>query len=499
MDDTYERILCNINDEHAEDALKVLQWLAFSARPLELHEVAEVTAITLDEIPRFDPEDRLRHPTDILAICSSLISISIRPVAFTLESSLRKMWRLPSPPSKAASVDEGAVFTDKFPERHNLSIYHSSTYSSIFSSFAPKVISGVDDGSSTASQPETEASEEHEHVDAASSSQDHLFRYEVRLAHDSVKEYLVSERIKRAKAAFYSISESSANLFLAKSCLAYLMHFEKPLSDSTAEYLCRYPLLRYCAQEWEFHIAGSADLKRDASFKSVLNQFFLAQNASFANWLDVPFGPFHGDIQYLEETEDDGGDLRLEARLYHASRLGLVDICEVLLEQGVRADPPTQSTTGLVKALSTPLQIAAHKGHETTVRLLLDHGANINQRSVYASPLDYAVMEGREAVVRLLLERGAKLSAKAASPYYAVDGVATLVLAARGGHAGIMKLLLDHGPYPRAIYSYSDAYREAITHGHQRLADLLLHSGAAPHDFDEANASDDSNDEYFDV
>ena len=78
LDETYEWILCNIDQEHAEDALKVLQWLAFSARPLELQEVAEATALTLKPSPKFDPEDRLRHPQDLPAICSSLIAVSAK-------------------------------------------------------------------------------------------------------------------------------------------------------------------------------------------------------------------------------------------------------------------------------------------------------------------------------------------------------------------------------------------------------------------------------------
>lgn len=409
LDDTYERILCNIDQEHAEDALKVLIWLAFSARPLVAQEVAEATAITLDGSPSFNPEDRLRHPTDILAICSSLISVSSRPSDLSLESSLRE----------------------------------SSTH-----------------------------------------------HYEVRLAHDSVKEFLLSERIKGTNAAFYSISEASSNNFLARACLAYLMHFKEPSNDSTDLYLSEYPLLRYSAQEWEFHVTRSGDVNHDHRMTLMLKKFFLSQDHSFANWLDGHFGPYSGDFHQMEEGADGGRNLRLGGRLYHASKLGLLDICKILLEQGVKADPSTKSTTGLVKSLSTPLQISAYMGHEAIVRLLLDHNANVNQRSVHSSPLDYAVMEGRETIVRLLLETGAKVTTKAPSSYYGLRGLTTLGLAARAGHTAIVKLVLDHGTHPTPEESYSEAYREAIAQGHQDIADLLLQYEAD---------SDDSGVEYFDV
>ena len=57
----------------------VLQWLAFSARPMTVDEVAETLSVCLDEDPRFDPDRRLRDPSDILVICSSLVTVSDIP------------------------------------------------------------------------------------------------------------------------------------------------------------------------------------------------------------------------------------------------------------------------------------------------------------------------------------------------------------------------------------------------------------------------------------
>ena len=394
-------------------------------------------------------------------------------------------------------------------------------------------ISMDDDSSSLGSRPETDPSDQDNGTPPTNLTEDHPRHYEVRLAHDSVKEYLVSERIKRTNAAFYSISETSSNIFLAKSCLAYLMHFKEPLNESTALYLSEYPLLRYSTQEWEYHVIRSGDLDNGYRMSPVLKEFFLSKDAFFSNWLEGPFrshydnfqqmeeraddfedlskdsffsnwleGPFsshYDNFQQMEERADDVEDLKMEARLYHASRLGLLDVCEILLEQGVKADPPTRSTTGLVRSLSTPLQIAAHKGNEAVVRLLLDHGANINQRSVHASTLDYAVEEGHEPIVRLLLERGAKVTIEAANPYYGLRGLSTLVLAARVGHAGITKLVIDNGVFPKARDSYSEAYQEAVAQGYQTVADLLLERGADPNCLASKNDSNDSDVEYFDV
>lgn len=70
----YDRILLNIDEECRDDALKVLQWLAFSARPLTFGEVAEALAIDLDD-GGYDPDRRPFDPQSILTICSSLIDL----------------------------------------------------------------------------------------------------------------------------------------------------------------------------------------------------------------------------------------------------------------------------------------------------------------------------------------------------------------------------------------------------------------------------------------
>lgn len=59
------------------DAIKLLQWLAFSFRPISLEEAVEVLATdpNADDGPLFDPRQRLRDPQDVLTICPSLVVI----------------------------------------------------------------------------------------------------------------------------------------------------------------------------------------------------------------------------------------------------------------------------------------------------------------------------------------------------------------------------------------------------------------------------------------
>ncbi|KAF4625355.1 hypothetical protein G7Y89_g12812 [Cudoniella acicularis] len=60
--------------KHQESALKILQLLCFTARPVSVQEVAEVLAINLNEHPCYDPDLKPLDPRDILSLCSTLVT-----------------------------------------------------------------------------------------------------------------------------------------------------------------------------------------------------------------------------------------------------------------------------------------------------------------------------------------------------------------------------------------------------------------------------------------
>lgn len=76
LDDTYERILVNIDQEYKEDELMLFQWLYFSERPMRHDEMVEMLAIDLNSDSLFSPEQRLPDSYDILTICSDLVSVT---------------------------------------------------------------------------------------------------------------------------------------------------------------------------------------------------------------------------------------------------------------------------------------------------------------------------------------------------------------------------------------------------------------------------------------
>lgn len=86
-----------------------------------------------------------------------------------------------------------------------------------------------------------------------------------------------------------------------------------------------------------------------------------------------------------------------------------------------------------------PLQCACSGGYKDIVRLLLEHGADINcgHPWTFSSPLHSACLGGQEDIVRLLLEPKYEISISKYGFHIAALG------AARGGHLNIVMLLQE--------------------------------------------------------
>ena len=81
LDETYERVLSDINKANREHARRLLQCLTVALRPLRVEELAEVLAIDFDGsahggIPQLNPKWRWADQHEaVLSTCSSLIAI----------------------------------------------------------------------------------------------------------------------------------------------------------------------------------------------------------------------------------------------------------------------------------------------------------------------------------------------------------------------------------------------------------------------------------------
>lgn len=117
--------------------------------------------------------------------------------------------------------------------------------------------------------------------------------------------------------------------------------------------------------------------------------------------------------------------------LYLACQENEYAVAKQLLQAG--ADPNITIEGG-----KSPLHEAASNGSIRTCRILIEHGANVEQMSSSGSPLHLAVSEKREKTASFLLEKGANVNARNA------DGITPLILCCILNVPNIAKTLLEN-------------------------------------------------------
>ena len=94
-----------------------------------------------------------------------------------------------------------------------------------------------------------------------------------------------------------------------------------------------------------------------------------------------------------------------EENLWEASENGNISVVKELLSIGLL---DINCVLFYPNVKTTPLIVAAKKGHQDVVQLLLDHGTEIdNADKSRWTPLSHAANSGHRVVVKLLLKRGA--------------------------------------------------------------------------------------------
>ncbi|KAL4227621.1 Protein fem-1 B [Mactra antiquata] len=124
---------------------------------------------------------------------------------------------------------------------------------------------------------------------------------------------------------------------------------------------------------------------------------------------------------------------------------------------------------------ATPLWCAAGAGHYNIVKLLLDHGADVNHATVTNStPLRAACFDGRLDVVKLLLDNGANVSI--ANKFKNT----CLMIACYKGHKSVVEVLLEKGADSDArAHCGATALHFSAECGHVEIVEVLVKSGAS--------------------
>ena len=312
----------------------------------------------------------------------------------------------------------------------------------------------------------------------------------IKLAHFSVKEYLISIDIQKGPAKMYAISRELADTSIAEACLALLLHFDKP--DSLASQLEEEGALT--SKSWGNGLVSVEPAREESLPLQFERKFPLAQYAA-KNWFkhvhnaspgNDLIGGLISDIFLKRETlenwrrlfERDGGwvsslpDLlkpsnKIAPSVYYASEAGFLKPLKQLIETG--ADVNAQGGH-----YGNALQAASYNGHQDIVCLLLDKGADINAGGgARDSALQAASANGHQHTVQILLDAGADVNAQGG-----ILGPA-LQAACYKGYQEVVEILLDAGAEVNAQGGiYGTALQAASCFGRQEVVEILLVAGA---------------------
>ncbi|KAH7205287.1 hypothetical protein BKA60DRAFT_685024 [Fusarium oxysporum] len=445
LNETYYRMLEEIPSEYRRDAIRLLQFLVHTKRPLTLPEAVEVIATEINQEPRgFNVKRRLFQAADILRYCPSLVIITeATKYAKTTEELHLAHFSVKEYLLKQAQFDV---------ESASIVITRTClTYLSDIRSNCSTIRSDF---------PMARYAAEYwtEYAVSAETSEEI-----VRITVDFLKDETTFQRWCRLYQADRPWNDkpgppSASRLYYA--CLGGLSWIARDLTTEGADVNAQGGLYGNALQ------AASSQGHREVvqlllDYRADVN----TRGGEYGNALHD--ASLEGNFEVVQLLLKYGADVNAQDGYYGnalqaASSKGNLDIMQLLLNY--RADVNAQGGE-----YGNALQAASYNGNREVMQLLLDEGANVNaQGGQYGSALQAASYNGNRKVVQLLLDKGADVNTRGG------EYSSALQAASSEGHREVVQLLLDKGADIKAQGGkYGNALRAASFNGKEEVVQLL--------------------------
>lgn len=222
-------------------------------------------------------------------------------------------------------------------------------------------------------------------------------------------------------------------------------------------------------------------------FRDSFNEYLYEYNIKKNRGSAILWAAEHGSLELTQRLLDGGAnpdyrtnpDYGLDAAkqpIALAAANGHEEVVELLLNHGAGADGVAPLRNEMFTG-HTALHFAALGGHDGIARHLISGGAQINgtMYEQYDMPIHAAAQNNHLSMVRLLVNHGAALDQRVEySP-------TPLYLAADEGHESIVRFLLVRGALPNGLSDSWSPLHAAATHGNAAIARFLLDFGADTH------------------
>ena len=486
LDETYERILCNIEQNLIEDCRRILTLLCFSARPLTVPELIDAMAVEISS-ERLNLKRRLRNADGIRDICVGLVDVNLSSDDAAASNGQEK---------NAQTVRIAHFSVQEYLESERI----RNQKAAIFSLIAVEAHADIAQICLIyLLEPGLIATELDKYPLRRYAARFWYRHYKSTEYLDTKLENLILQLFKYQRFIFW-IMDSLEFVNEAESHY-FTWDFDSNESpvDCASLLGLRWVLKELISVEQEKNSKGcilsttstikSADFNsqnghygsalRAASYlghKEILKLLIEkgadvnAQGGRFNNALQEASSQGHGEVVNL--LVEEGADVNAQGGFYGnalqaASTEGHEKIVKLLVERG--ADVNAQGGF-----YGNALQAASREGHEKIVKLLGKEGADVNaQGGEYGNALQAASREGHEKIVKLLFEEGADVNAQGGTYGNALQ------LASRGGHEMIVKLLVEGGADVNVQGGfYGNALQAASRGGHEKIVNLLVKEGA---------------------
>ena len=435
LDETYKRILNEIDNANRVHAYRLLQCLAVALRPLRVEELAEVLAfdLTTGGMPKLNADWRWEDQEEaVLSACSSLVSVIIDDGSRVVQFSHFSVKEFLTSDRLSSCLEEVSKFHIPVEPSH-----------AILAQACLGVLLCLDD-----------------HTDKDSVEKIPLYRYAAEYWAEHARVGSVELQIKDALVYFFDLDNPHF------SALARISHPRDLLTVSIDEEptgVLRPAAPLYFAAWMGLHGVVEHLITKDPQqvtqlgglygtplHASVLgghfeiSQMFTAHGADLNlrcadNWTPLHIASYKGHLEIGRWLLDYGADVNSQERhgwtpLHLAAYHGHLQACQVLLERHAEVDPQINGDG------STPFLMALERGHPDIARLLLDRNVDVRVRNINRNtPLHFAAYYGYPDVCQILLERNAEVD------FQNNDGdTPFLRFWENGRNPDILQLFLDH-------------------------------------------------------
>jgi ankyrin repeat protein len=446
LDETYERILRDINKANRDHAHRLLECLTVAVRPLRVAELAEVLAVDFGTTYRggttkLNTDLRWEDQEEaVLSTCSSLVSIVDEKGSQIVQFSHFSVKEFLTSSRIASSSADVLRFHIILEPAHTI-------LAKACLAVLLRLGELVDEDSVKDTFPLARYAGEHwvdharfENVSShVREGMDDLFDPDKPYFSAWLKVHNVDTEPHRLSVLFYfaeyRIPKTAAPLYYAALC---------GFHDLAEQLIIKHP--QQANTTGGYYVSPLGAALSGGHFKTAQLLYERGANVDVQgsnNRTPLRSASASGHLEIVQWLLSRGANLTVRdsrygwTPLHAAAFFGRVEVSRLLLQY--KADIYTHDNQG-----QTPLRVAVQYEHVNVARLLLEHGADVNARdNSRDTPLLGAVKHRRPEVayllVELLVEHGAKIDAEDDK------GRAASQVASARGHHDIAKFLSDHG------------------------------------------------------